>query len=184
LRTLNRPRPDREHSRDHDRPRLSERPRDRDRDQASRPRSDPAMPSSSSTRVDTGAGPQPSVSLRRRCETKFTSVKEAIRGIPEEVSEVRKKAGDCPSRGWKNDAPGAHQAINCVRPADMGTEAPSGSRPQHRVAAVRRSAKPDFNDDELEDERETKLSKVEIAALDAEEMPLYEEYESGDNFSE
>jgi hypothetical protein len=142
------------------------------------------MAASSSTRTGTGAGPQSSVPLRRRYKTKFTSVKEAIRRIPEDLLESCKKPGDCLRCGWKKDAPGAHQAINCVRPADKGTEASSGSRPHHRVAAVRRSGEPDFDDDELEDERETKHSRVEIAALDAEEMPLYEEYESGDNFSE
>jgi hypothetical protein len=131
LRTLNRPRPDRERSRDHDRPRLSERPRDRDRDQTSRPRNDSTMAASSSTRVGTGPGPQSSAPLRRRYETKFTSIKEAIRGIPEDVLENRRKAGDCLRCGWKKDAPGAHQAINCVRPADKGTEASSGSRRQH-----------------------------------------------------
>jgi hypothetical protein len=142
------------------------------------------MAASSSTRIGTGTGPQPSAPLRRRYEAKFTSIKEAIRGIPEDVLETRRKAGDCLRCGWKKDAPGAHQAINCVRPADKGTEVSSGSRPQHRGAAVRRSSESDFEDVELEDEREVKRSRVEIAALDAEEAPLYEGYGSEDNFSD
>jgi hypothetical protein len=182
LRTLNRTRPDCERPRDHDRPRLSERPRERDHDQAPRPWSDPTRPVNLSAKTSTGS--QAPTSFRRQYELRFSSVKEAIRGIPEDVLEGCRKAGDCLRCGWKKDAPGAHQSINCIRPADKGTEAPSGSRPQHRVAAVRRSAEPDFDDDELDDEREAKRSRVGIAALDAEETPLYAGYGSEDNFSD
>jgi hypothetical protein len=127
------------------------------------------------------ANPNPNPGLPRIRERRFASVEEAIRGVPEGMVEARKRKGVCLRCGWIG-----HLATHCLRQVE--TRIVSGGREERRIAGLKRGQKEEEYGDgeeyEVEVERQPKRSRFEVAALDAQEMPLYDDYGSEDNFSE
>jgi hypothetical protein len=116
--------------------------------------------------------------LPRIGERRFASVEEAIKGVPEEVVEARRKQGKCLQCSWMG-----HMATHCLHPIDSQMQPKKG-----RVAGLKRGQEVEYDDGgeyEVEEvERQPKRSRFEVAALDAQEMPLYGGYGSEDNFCE
>jgi hypothetical protein len=115
---------------------------------------------------------------RTEFERRFATVEEATKGVPEELLKAHKASKSCLRCGL-----GGHQATHCFR--RMENEMPS--KTEDRIAGLKRGEGDDDEEDfEEEDgiERESKRSRFEVAAPDAQETPLYEGYGSEDNFSD
>jgi hypothetical protein len=121
-----------------------------------------------------GANPKPNPP---RVERRFATVDEAIKGVPEGVVEARLKQGKCLRCGWTE-----HVATYCLCPLDSRMPAREG-----RVAGLKRGMEEGYDDEgeyEVEEIERQKRSRFEVAALDAQEMPLFGGYESEDNYSD
>jgi hypothetical protein len=130
------------------------------RPQTAPPRELPRTASASTPR--TGTGNQPRTGFDQR----FATVEEATKGVPEEVIRARRLSKSCLRCGLTG-----HQATHCARQLD--TRMPK----EGRIAGLKRGEDGvDGEEYEEEDgvERESKRSRFEVAALDAQEVPLYE----------
>jgi hypothetical protein len=123
----------------------------------------------SSTR-DRSAGTKASVrpQPRQLYEQKFSTIEEAVNGVPHEVVQARRKEGLCLRCGYSK-----HTALHCHRE-------PNSQMPR-QIAAVE-AGKHDREDSEDEEEM-AKRPRMEVAAVDI-QMPLYEDagYESEDRW--
>jgi hypothetical protein len=119
---------------------------------------------------DRPAGTKTSVRPQQRqlYEQKFSTIEEAVNGVPQEVVQARRKEGLCLRCGYSK-----HTALHCHRE-------PSSQMPR-QIAAV--EAEKHDREDSDDEEEMTKRPRMEVAAVDT-QLPLYEDagYESEDRW--
>jgi hypothetical protein len=116
-----------------------------------------------------------------RFEQRFTTIADAVRGIPQEVVEARRMRGDCLRCGQRRGSPGEHRSLFCYRSANMQ---PPLARPLegNQVAAIELGKRPIEAEWELDES--WKRSRIEDGGKD---VSLYADaagYESEDHFKD
>jgi hypothetical protein len=120
-------------------------------------------------------------------EQRFTTIADAVRGIPQEAIEARRVRGDCLRCGQRRGSPGEHRALFCYRSANMQ---PPLARPLegNQVAAIELGKRERPVDAEWELDESWKRSRVDVAAVDGgNDVRLYADeagYDSEDRFED